>query len=557
LSEMIAVRLNNFLFNAGVVGFIYLLEQNGVPKEFYKYREDRGNELLVDKRVFTDYDLAEMFYVACQQRFEDVSKWKNMIELMKKIELLDLSSQEGQDQFAALTKARPGNDFGEFSKLDSSSFKTGYGIIKRFFNDDFDCEEATKKARKEKDLFIKREMLRRIISYIEKYPQVLLMKDIMYTKINSIWKDMAFLLKANAGKEVISCYRSSFVDPIKKHLSKNKGKNDLCIECGEPVSKGDAQGMSWIQSGVDYGRKRSYFWNMNPDSFLCPICALVYSCAPLGFVFAARSGNAVFINNNISITDLISDNQGTAQEEFDSVGSVMSALTTQLIQKSINLKTRELDNIQVVIYRNDRYEINIIPKKKLEVLKNCQNSFEALIKVFVKLKEESIAIYEEVLHNFLFGINQYNLINTMLRYPLDSIRFLRHILKIQIYTRGEMKVSEEEKKEFNRVRMMASHGNQLRKELSDSHRNESVDNTIRSLVYQLLNSLETRDSHRFFDVIARTYTGNGLQIPKLFINMFEHEETFLNLGYAFVFGLKGEDWQTKTENNEKGAAINE
>jgi CRISPR-associated protein Cst1 len=551
LSEMITVRLNNFLFNAGVVGFVYLLEKNEISKELYQIS---GSQLLVGQQVFTDYDLAEMFYVACQHRFEDTSKWKNMIELMKKIALLDLSSQEGQEQFAAWTKARPGNDFGEFSKLDSSSFKTGYGIIKCCFTDDFDCEEATKKARKEKDPLIKREMLGRIIAYIEKYPQVLLMKDIMYTKINSIWKNAAFLLKANAGKEVISCYRSSFVDPIKKHLSKNKGKNDLCIECGEPMSKGDAQGMSWIQSGVDYGRKRSYFWNMNPDSFLCPICAFVYSCAPLGFVFAARSGNAVFINNNISITDLISDNQGTAQEEFDSVGSVMSALTTQLIQKSMNLKTKELDNIQVVLYRNDRYEINIIPKQKLEVLKKCQSSFETLTKVFVKLKEESIAIYEEVLHNFLFGINQYNLINTMLRYPLDSIRFLRHILKIQIYTRGEIKVSEEEKKEFNRVRMMSSHGYQLREELS--RKNESVDNAIRSLVYQLLNSLETRDSYRFFDVIARTYTGNSLQIPKLFVNMFENEETFLNLGYAFVFGLKGEDWQTKIENNEKGAAIN-
>lgn len=551
MSEMITARLNNFLFNAGVVGLIYLLEKNEVPKELY---EVKGSELFVDKILFTDdtYNLADMFYKALRHRFEDTSKWKNMIELMKEIELLDLSSAEGQERFVTLTKSRPGNDFGDFSKLESSSFKTGYGIIKSYFGDDFDCEEEVNKARKEKDLITKRELLRTIISYIEKYPQVLFMKDIMYTKINSIWKDISFLLKANAGKEVISCYRSFFVDPIRKHLSKNKGKNDLCIECGEPVSKSDAQGMSWIQSGVDHGRKRSYFWNMNPDSYLCPICAFVYSCAPLGFVFASRSGNAVFINNNISIVDLISDNNGSAQVELENVGNVMSALTTQLIQKSINLKTRELDNIQVIISRDERYEINIIPKKSLEVLKNCQSSFEAITRAFVKFKDENIVIYEEVLHNFLFGINQYGLINTMLRYPLDSIWFMRHILKIQIYTKGENKMTAE--KEFNRVRMMSSHGFKLREEIS--HKSESVDNAIRSIVYQLLNSLQTRDSHRFFDVIARTYTGYGLQIPALFINMFEQEETFLDLGYAFVFGLKGEDFKIKTENNEKEAVIN-
>lgn len=554
MSEMITVRLNNFLFNAGVVGLWYLLKKNEVSKELY---EVKGSELRLNTALFTSdaYDLADMFYRACRHRFEDTSKWKNMIELMKEIELLDLSSREGRERFSILTKSRPGYEFGEFSKLESSSFKTGYGIIKSSFGDNFNCEAETKKARKEKEPFIKRELLKEIISYIEKYPEVLFMKDIMYTKINSIWKDAAFLLRANAGKEVISCYGASFVEPLKKHLLKNKGKNDLCIECGEPVAKGDAQGMSWIQSGVDHGRKRSYFWNMKPDSFLCPVCTFIYSCAPLGFVFAARSGNAVFINNNSSIDDIIFDNNGAAQAEFDNVGSVISALTTQLVQKSINLKTRELDNIQVIIFRNNRYEIGIIPKKKLEVIKNCQKSFEAITKAFVKFKDENIAIYEEVLHNFLFGINQYGLINKLLRYPLDSSWFLRHIFRIQIYTKGESKMTAE--KDFKKAWVMSSHGFNLREEIK-KHKKESVDNAIRGIVYQLLNPLQTRDSHRFFDVIARTYTGYGLEIPKLFINMFEQEETFLDLGYAFVFGLKGEGLQKQqTENNEKEAAVNE
>lgn len=554
MSEKITIRLNNFLFNAGVVGFLYVLNKNEVSKELYEIKE---SELHLDKELFTSdiYDLADMFYKACRYRFEDTSKWKNMIELMKEIELLDLSSKEGQERFTALTKSSPGYDFGEFSKLESSSFKTGYGIIQNCFGDDFNCEAETKKARKEKVPIIKRELLKTIISYIEKYPEVLFMKDIIYTRINSIWNEASFLLRANTKKEIISCYRASFVEPIKKHLSKSKNKNDLCIECGEPVVKNDTQGMSWIQSGVDHGRKRSYFWNMKPDSFLCPVCAFVYSCAPLGFVFAARSGNAVFINNNSSIEDLFSDNNGTAQVEFDNVGSVISALTTQLVQKSINLKTRELDNIQVVIFRNDKYEISIIPKKSLEVIKNCQNSFEAITKAFVKFKDESIVIYEEVLHNFLFGISQYGLMNKLLRYPLDSIWFLRHIFKIQIYTRGENKMTAE--KEFKKAWIMSSHGSNLREEIK-KHKKESVDNAIRGIVYQLLNALQTKDSHRFFDVIARTYTGYGLEIPKLFINMFEQEETFLDLGYAFVFGLKGEGLQKQqTENNEEGTAVNE
>ena len=41
---------------------------------------------------------------------------------------------------------------------------------------------------------------------------------------------------------------------------------------------------SWIvDGGIDSERKTSVFWDFVRDDYMCPMCALVYSCMPLGF----------------------------------------------------------------------------------------------------------------------------------------------------------------------------------------------------------------------------------------------------------------------------------
>ncbi len=131
-------------------------------------------------------------------------------------------------------------------------------------------------------------------------------KDIAYKRINRLWQNVAFLDRNNNKRDMNECFEKTFIEPLRKwHNDKQKG-NIFCIECGERI-KTDAMGISWLNDvGVDHKRKKNYFWNMQPNTLICPICALIYACSPLGFVFDL-AGNAIFVNLNSGIDDLGED----------------------------------------------------------------------------------------------------------------------------------------------------------------------------------------------------------------------------------------------------------
>jgi CRISPR-associated protein Cst1 len=544
LNEMIVVRLNNFLFNAGVVGFVYMLERCNISKELYRIG---GSELYIAPELFTtgQYNLSQLYFQALRSRFEDDTAWKRLKELEGEIRRLDLSSEDGEKKFDLVIKE---GLLGKNKKLESASYKSGYDIVKQYYNDTYDVLSEWKDLRKAKERETQREKLLIILQYIQKYPEVFCYKDIAYTKINTIWNSVAFLYAQNSKKNMLECYTETFLNPLKKYLLNSRKGKDQCIECGARIKKDEAQGLSWLQMGVDHKRKKSYFWNMIPDSFLCPVCALIYSYAPLGFVFAAGKKDAVFINNNFSIVDLQRDNEGFAREkigEMQNISDVCYRLTSQLLQRGLELKEHELDNIQVIIRRSDKYEISIISKRNLEVLQQCRTSFEKISRIVIKVKEDYLNVYDEVLHNFLTGINNYLLINKVLRQEQLNPRFLWHVLKIQIYSKGGEKMGPD--KEYSRVKAMAYHGAELRNALSS--KKEDADNKVRGIVYQLLNALQVKDARRFMDISLRIYTGLGKEIPRLFLQMFENDDVFRNLGYAFVLGLKGEE-KASDKNND-------
>ena len=65
--------------------------------------------------------------------------------------------------------------------------------------------------------------------------------------------------------------------------------------------------MSWINDmGVDINRKRSNFWNYNPDVLICPICKVVLFLCSFRFYIVGKNG--LFINSSVSIESLIEMN---------------------------------------------------------------------------------------------------------------------------------------------------------------------------------------------------------------------------------------------------------
>lgn len=179
-------------------------------------------------------------------------------------------------------------------------------------------------------------------------------------------------------------YKTYFVDPLVGYLEK-QGKSDYrCIQCGNLVSKSQSYSMGWLNDvGVDIARKQSGFWEYHADTILCPICNLIYSCAPLGFCVIGSNG--VFVNNNSSFEMLRQDNNMTDliedMEQTINVGKVMQKVISNYLNQSNQLalekkEIKEIDNIQVIKKSKDKYELNTISRDKLEIFHKAQKIFK-------------------------------------------------------------------------------------------------------------------------------------------------------------------------------------
>jgi len=532
----IVLRLNNFLYNAGILGLLKIFEYCRVPLELYQVN---GSELIISPEIFTPekFDFSRMYYETLKYYFEDGTVWKKVADLEYDIERLDISAEEGKEAFDKLVK----EELIVTGSLERASYKSGYDIVKQK-GDEFDVISSLNILKKETDYIKKREIVLLIIRYIKKHHEVFCFKDMSYTRINQTWNNIAFLNRQNSKKDMISCYKSAFCIPTHKYLSTSKNKfKDFCLDCGNLIKVSDAFGMSWLNDvGVDHKRKKSYFWDSKPDSYLCPVCALTYSCSPLGFVFAEKKNDAVFVNNNISIEELKRNNEGITSAlmgKLDNVEEVCFNITNRMIQRELEVKESELHNIQVIIRNNSRYNIGIISREKLIVIKECENSFRRLTDKRIK-DQDWISVYENVLNNLLLGKSQYIHINMFLRISIrekQSSWYIWDILRIQIWQKGGSCTDM-----FKQAMVMARFGKEIRSKIARD--SEEADNKLRGFIYKLLNSLQAHDRHRFMNVVIRMYTGLGLQIPQLFLKMFENDNTFMNLGYAFILGLKGEEY---------------
>ena len=88
------------------------------------------------------------------------------------------------------------------------------------------------------------------------------------------------------------------------------------------------------------------------------------------------------------------------------------------------------------------------------------------------------------------------------------------------------------------------------KNLTDEEIKET-DNKLRGLVYQLINSIHTSNRDLFLSNITRLYAGMNLTIPNVFTKIFERDEDFKEIGYAYVLGLKGAYYNNKEKENKK------
>lgn len=399
-------------------------------------------------------------------------------------------------------------------------------------------------------------VLKEIIHWFKKedVKKVIKSKNVMYEIIQPFWGNVSIFLPDNNKKNMYELYSKDFILTAIKYIDSDKKKYKInCFTCNNKVkktSKPEAFDLTWLTKiGVDMSRKSSHFWNMNGDAYICPICNLLYSCLPLGFVVIENKG--IFINSNKSIKMLKQSNLVNVEYEDKKFEEIENLSYYNIINAMENLGIenidKEMDNIQVIKFNGNNgvrpYSFNILSPKILKVLYYHRKNMNSLVKVFVKITNKySLNIYDEVIRRIYAEKNLFDLIHQLIILYLDKEKFkslfiIKIILEINTSILGGKNMRQED------INRYMSYGNILR----EAYLRKNAESKLTGITYRLLNSIKTKDYGKFMDTIINSYMYMKIEIPNKIAVALKDSEKLQSIGYAFVLGLQGE----KEEKGEK------
>ena len=577
--EKYVITLGDFLKNAGIVGFHYMLKcadaEEGV--DFGHGEEDQT--LWINMDFAQNADWTDMYFKAFIEYFGPFSTYQKILD---KIQIcMDKIKNESWNP------GKTEKDDLKFinDKLLSNSYQAGFANIQKSVRNPEVYQQLKKNKLSDK---LSAEELNKRLEELQEFlkqpecKETFAMKSIIYTYINRFWSGKSFLLRTNAKKNMREVFEKDFSEPFHKYLEgEHKKAKDTCIDCGNGITGKEKVSIAFMKEMADdLTRKRSAFWNCQVDAFLCPVCAFVYALSPLGFQMYANKFVFMNLNENISVlVDVNGKKRGNGLKEKGEEEKY-TVWFARILNKVLSDKVKELNNVQVILRgtrAEDNYMFSIIGRDALQILK--QEKVQKALKYleqhpYVKLSNEFVNVHESVVMNILQYHKQYSLLNQILKESLENtgvIPTAYWVFVVQLCTSIEKRmevnvgsISEEleqsqqgieeklsKAKEgifMSRIKMRDA-GYKLRKEILLAKKAEN-DECMRGTIYQLLNALSVRNEGKFMDIVIRLYSSTKLPMADGFVYMLGNKEKFSEYGYSFILGLKGSYTDSKDSKSE-------
>lgn len=557
----IRLELADWLYNAGIVGVANILTANDIKYEIGK------NYIEFNAEALEQFE--EKYFQFFIQKYLKFTSWYRMISFIDYIDNFDEKEFKEQD----IEDINKQIEYMKI-KLNLPSYKNGYKIIDDKQEDLLQKQKSLKKIKMNKKETLQNALskvkeqlniMKDILRYLQQdeVKKIILAKNIMYDIITYFWKDVSFFHNQASTKDMYTEYKKYFLEPVEKYLAEETDKFKLsCFACDRKIDKSSSYGLAWLKSvGVDMSRKTSHFWNFYGDTYICPICNLVYSCIPAGFTVIRDKG--LFVNQNSDMNTLIKINgmtvdHNTRFEELEDKSYF--AVIDNLKQSEIENIQKEIDNIQIVKLdsANDGrpYTFNILSKEKLILISKNRKTLRSLVEARAKAgKNEFINLYQQVIQRLYQNKNQFDLINKLLKLNLDEefkrLGYVRTIIKINnSFLGGIMKGKAISYDKIDQIQQM---GFRLRQTYTE----KKAENKINGISYRLLNALKTKNTAKFMESLINAYMYLNKPIPTEFVDGLKDVDRFQTIGYSFLLGLQGESGIHNKKNDNKEDAANE
>lgn len=542
----IRVEINNWQYNAGVVGLYNILENSKSPS----LRVD-SEAIYFDSKELENFE--EKYFNYLIKVYEKTLSWykitsfSNRLEYFKNKEIDEKDLAEINDYIKEVLK----------KYLKSNSYVAAYDFI----SGDIDPIEEEKKLKtitlkkKEKIEDILEEInktlnkIEKIIEYFnspsgKKY---ICGKNLIYNIIKNGWDKVSIRNPQAKKKDIFKEFKNYFVTPANEYIESDKKKYKYnCFVCNREIKTLNDNFSFLVNTGFDVARKPSHVWNFTNDIAMCPICKLVYSCIPAGFSYVFGTG--IFINANTNISELIGVNTKIKIEIYreNSLAGIYKILNREL-QKDMEY---ELEDIQLVRFENEKYYFNILSKNMIKVIIRSQNDIQLLESITYKFNGESYSLIDEITKRLLNNENLFNLIHRIIYSKVagDSIYLYSYAIfaTIKINFRMLKGIGYMKDKKMN----ILSKAREAGKTLKEKYKAKGSEHKLPGICYRLLNGIKTNNASMTMDTILNCYLYCDENFPEILLEMMRSEEEFKELGYSFISGLLAKDDKDKKENKD-------
>ena len=576
--EKIKLKLKDWLFNAGLLGFINILGEearnNGELEIDDKNRLIRFSPKVLENFEYKYFD----FFI---KRYGKTLTYGKILEFEKYID----EFEENGEKIRSINELKMINDKITFfkAKIKSASYKKAYDFIEKDgTNKILGLEKELKKIKEPKenideiskdDVKNNIKIMKEIIDFFKKkitdkngnVKNYLAAKNIAYVIINNAWSSVSFLNQKNADKDIYKEYKSYFVEPALEYVNaKSKFKYKCAISNMSMKNYRNTLGFL-NDTGFDVKRKPSHVWNFVNDIAVTPLVTLVYSCVPAGFIYGADKG--IFVNANHNIDQLCKINNGIAynilEDESEEKNINLYKNLLKEIKKEKDNTKYELSDIQIVKFEEGHYKFTLLSRNILKLLSENKEKLDDLLDKWYLIDRRYFYLYDTVITELLNNQNLFSLINKLCYYKISKIKLycklknIEDLLKINLdYIRRLNKVDKQEKVEKKENKKTSEELTEkdifyIRRDAmifrEEYIRKSGNDKKIGSLLYRLQNALRINNVDMFMDALISAHAYAGKNISSLFAKALLNDENFQTLGHGFLLGLLGED-KSKNEN---------
>ena len=292
----IELKLKDWLFNAGLLGFINILETSDGEEKVRKFIDDQNRCLKFSKEELLELleDFEYKYFDFFIKRYGKTLTYGKILEFEEYID--DFQNENRKIEEIEELK-RINEKIGFFKeKLKSNSYKAAYDFIKKDGKNEIEkLEKALKKVKEPKkneeisdsinqDIKDNLKIMKEIINFFKLKisnergysKNYLAAKNIAYILVNNAWNSVSFLNRGNSAKDIYEEYKSYFVNTAKGYIKMDKSKFKYkCAVTNMPM-KDFKNTLGFLNNtGFDVNRKPSHVWNFVNDIAVTPLVILI------------------------------------------------------------------------------------------------------------------------------------------------------------------------------------------------------------------------------------------------------------------------------------------